>query len=875
MTSKKPIVLRLGEDIKYNHKFFADVFTERFQVVANEEPDRASFIKALKEKKYGDFSAIFRPHFQTGGEMGQWDDELIDLLPPSVRIFASAGAGFNWADVDALGRRSIWYANGAGCSDEAVSDTALFMILSVFRNFWRSQKGARTCNPDDFTATHKLVGSISFNPRGHILGIVGLGNISKLLAHKAQAALGMEIHYYDVVRAPTEVEEKLQATYHATLHELLGVADCVTLHTPLNAHTQDLMNDKAFAAMKDGARLVNTARGQVVNEDALIAALESGKISAAGIDVHYHEPQVSKVLAAMDNVTMTCHNGGAAITTRINFELNAMKNILEVVGSDGEIRAEPITPSKCIPISADECERCKRLGKNCVYLDVVAKRKSPAGPSRVKLLEQKVNSLLSLLDNRPQDTSVDRVISQFRPEDLSELSRITGRTLPLTLHRGPTHQAPLDVIDRGLITRETAQSLLDDYCAKAVHNFPFVPIPIETDINSLRLTRPFLCLCIMYTMMVKNCTLQRQLGEEVRVQLHKRILLESENSLELLQGLLVYLAWYQYHYTPEKQQIVQLAQLCVALVQNLGLDQNPGNSKRTVNLGPDETEPYRGSARTTDQLRALLGAYCISSWVATKFRGRGAMPYTKYIEQTHQFLSTLKEYPTDELISLFVRLNGLARRICDTFAYDDLDNAEIRGEPISIATLQGFTHDLYQEVWYLTFFAYAKICRALACLSGWVSLSIEAPSMDNNLGVGSGVAGVLSSRGNTTMERDNELHTLVRRLQQRLHILSTAISTVEDQTDLMILFSEMVGAMLSTHDGQMRDRMHSSRVATGVDQAQSIVQDTVYNLGDGLDFGGDSMPGALSLDVDLASNQFEDTNWQGLLNDFVIPAQMD
>lgn len=276
--------------------------------------------------------------------MGQWDSELIGLLPPSVRIFASAGAGFNWADVDALGQRGIWYANGAGCSDEAVSDTALFMILSVFRNFWRSQKGARSCNPDDFVATHKLVGSISFNPRGHILGIVGLGNISKLLAHKARAALGMEIHYYDVVRAPPEVEQELQSTYHGTLHELLGVADCVTLHTPLNLHTQDLINDKAFATMKDGARLVNTARGQVVNEDALIAALESGKISAAGIDVHYHEPQVSKVLAAMDNVTMTCHNGGAAITTRINFELNAIKNILEVISSNSEIHTEPRTP---------------------------------------------------------------------------------------------------------------------------------------------------------------------------------------------------------------------------------------------------------------------------------------------------------------------------------------------------------------------------------------------------------------------------------------------------------------------------------------------------------------------------------------------------
>ncbi|KAF3809668.1 putative 2-hydroxyacid dehydrogenase UNK4.10 [Colletotrichum gloeosporioides] len=344
MAGKKPVVLRLGEDIKYNHDYYKNTFTELFDVVANEEPDRASFIEALKSKKYGDFSAIFRPHFQTGGEMGQWDDELIPLLPPSVRIFASAGAGFNWADVDALGRRGIWYANGAGASDEAVSDTALFMILSVFRNFWRAQRAARTCDPEQFTAMHKLVGSISWNPRDHVLGIVGLGNISKKLAYKARTALGMKIHYFDVVRSPPEVENELEATFHSNLHELLAVSDCVTLHTPLNAHTQDLFNRETFAAMKDGARLVNTARGQLVQEDALVEALQSGKLSAAALDVHYHEPQVSKVLADMDNVTLTCHNGGAALTTRMNFELNAMKNIVEVVGANGDFVGEPLTP---------------------------------------------------------------------------------------------------------------------------------------------------------------------------------------------------------------------------------------------------------------------------------------------------------------------------------------------------------------------------------------------------------------------------------------------------------------------------------------------------------------------------------------------------
>ncbi|ORY66003.1 D-isomer specific 2-hydroxyacid dehydrogenase [Pseudomassariella vexata] len=340
----KPIVLHIGEPIKYNQDFYENEFCKRFQVVQNDCPDRATFVQALKDEKYGNFSAIYRPHFQTGGEMGDWDDELISLLPRSVRIFASAGAGYNWADVEALGRRKIWYANGAGASDEAVSDTALYMVLSVFRNFTRAQLAARTCDPEKFTACHKLCATISANPRGHVLGIVGLGNISKKLAYKAKMALGMDIHYYDVVRAPENVEKELGATFHPSLHSLLGVSDCISLHTPLNKHTQDLINTEAFAAMKPGARLVNTARGQVVNEEALVEALNSGKISAAGLDVHYHEPQVSKELAAMENVTLTTHISGGALNTRINFELNAMRNILAVVGEDGGFIGEPFTP---------------------------------------------------------------------------------------------------------------------------------------------------------------------------------------------------------------------------------------------------------------------------------------------------------------------------------------------------------------------------------------------------------------------------------------------------------------------------------------------------------------------------------------------------
>lgn len=342
--STKPIVLHIGEPIKYNQDFYDEEFCKRFDVRRNEDLDRASFMQALKDNKYGAFSAIFRPHFQSGGEMGQWDEELIALLPPSVRIFASAGAGYNWADVDALGRRGIWYANGAGASDEAVSDAALWMVLSVFRNFTLSQLAARTCDPARFTAAHRHVATVSANPRGHVLGLVGLGAISTRLARKARAALGMRVHYHDVRRAPAEVERELDATFHADLASLLAAADCVSLHVPLTAATRDLLGDEAFAAMRDGARLVNTARGEVVCEEALVRALRSGKLRAAALDVHYREPQVSRELAAMENVTLTTHVGGGVLDTRIGFEMGAMRNVLAVVGAEGEVVGEPLTP---------------------------------------------------------------------------------------------------------------------------------------------------------------------------------------------------------------------------------------------------------------------------------------------------------------------------------------------------------------------------------------------------------------------------------------------------------------------------------------------------------------------------------------------------
>jgi lactate dehydrogenase-like 2-hydroxyacid dehydrogenase len=187
----------------------------------------------------------------------------------------------------------IWYTNGAGAVDEATSDIALFLIIATFRLTSKGEIAARSGSVEKYNETHNLLGHIARNPRGKILGCVGLGMIGGATARKVRGSIGMEVHYYDPVRAPKHVEEELQLTYHPTLDTLLPIADCINVSVPLMPATQNLINRETIAKMKDGVRIVNTARGKVVEEEAIVEGLKRGKIFAAGIDVHYNEPHVS------------------------------------------------------------------------------------------------------------------------------------------------------------------------------------------------------------------------------------------------------------------------------------------------------------------------------------------------------------------------------------------------------------------------------------------------------------------------------------------------------------------------------------------------------------------------------------------------------
>ncbi|XPT04395.1 hypothetical protein M3J09_013474 [Ascochyta lentis] len=323
-TSKSKLtILHLGDDIRWNHDLYKEL-GQKFNIIRTYSTGRDEFKRALQEKKWGDFVGMYRPFWNTGGEMGNWDSELISLLPPSCKVFASAGAGFDWVDTKTLAEQGVVYCNSASACTESVADAAVFLILSVYRCFAWSFLAARSCDAARFHDANSNIAAVTHNPNGSTLGIVGLGRIGYRIAQKAKA-FEMKVLYHDVVRME-EREKEVDAEFCATLGEMLGRSDCVLLATPFSGDV--LLGEKEFKQFKGGARLVNIARGKLVDEDALVKALDDGVVSAAGLDVHADEPNVNKELASRQNVMMLSHTAGASVESHIGFERLGMNNLL-------------------------------------------------------------------------------------------------------------------------------------------------------------------------------------------------------------------------------------------------------------------------------------------------------------------------------------------------------------------------------------------------------------------------------------------------------------------------------------------------------------------------------------------------------------------
>jgi lactate dehydrogenase-like 2-hydroxyacid dehydrogenase len=258
-----------------------------------------------------------------------WNTSLThgsDLLPKSCKIYASAGAGFDWVDTESLAKRGIIYCNAGAACTESVADGAIWLLLSTFRAFTWSHTAARSCDPARFSDAQKNIAANTFNPNGHSLGIIGLGKIGFRIAQKAHQSFGMHILYNDIRQLPSSVEQEVDAKFYEKLDDMLAVADCVLVATPFGGEA--VINAEQIGKMKRGSRLINIARGKLIDEDALIEALENGQLGAAGLDVHFNEPAVNKKLAGMRNVEMLAHTSGASVDSHIGFERLGMENIL-------------------------------------------------------------------------------------------------------------------------------------------------------------------------------------------------------------------------------------------------------------------------------------------------------------------------------------------------------------------------------------------------------------------------------------------------------------------------------------------------------------------------------------------------------------------
>ncbi|MBX9886126.1 MAG: D-glycerate dehydrogenase, partial [Novosphingobium sp.] len=240
------------------------------------------------------------------------DADLIAGAGPALKLIANFGAGVNHIDLKAARARGIIVTNTPGVLTEDTADMTMALILSVPRRLAEGEKLVRSGEWKGWTPG----GMLGHRIGGKALGILGMGRIGQAVARRARA-FGLTIHYHNRHRLPKVVEAELQAQWHPNLDEMLSAIDILTIHTPRNPDSEGLIDAGRIALLRPHVYVINTSRGGIVDEAALIAALEGGRLAGAGLDVWQHEPQIDPRLLALPNVVMTPHMGSATFEGRL------------------------------------------------------------------------------------------------------------------------------------------------------------------------------------------------------------------------------------------------------------------------------------------------------------------------------------------------------------------------------------------------------------------------------------------------------------------------------------------------------------------------------------------------------------------------------
>jgi glyoxylate reductase len=248
------------------------------------------------------------------------DAELIAALPASVKIISTFSVGYDHIDVAAATARGIAVTNTPDVLTDATAEITLLLMLGAARNATSSIATLREGRWKNWAPTGMLGTELS----GKRLGILGLGRIGRATASRARA-FGMEIHYHSRQRLSPELEEG--SRYHADTASLFGVSDVLSIHCASTPQTRGLINRETIAHLPEGAIIVNTARGDIVDDDALIEALASGRLGAAGLDVFNNEPNFHPGYLNLSNAFLLPHLGSATLETRNAMGFRALENL--------------------------------------------------------------------------------------------------------------------------------------------------------------------------------------------------------------------------------------------------------------------------------------------------------------------------------------------------------------------------------------------------------------------------------------------------------------------------------------------------------------------------------------------------------------------
>lgn len=270
------------------------------------------------KKIVGDYDAIIS--FLTD----KIDEEIVDYASKNLKVVANFAVGFDNLDLRILDSRGIVACNTPGVASESVAEHTFALILALNKKLKEQDEYVREGKYKRWDAELFL----SNQAWGQTIGIIGLGRIGTFVAQIAAQGFRMRILYFDTKRA--EDFELLTGAEYKSVHEILKDADIVSLHVPLSEETKHLLGRSEFKLMKNSAILINTARGPIVDEEALVWALKEGEIAGAGIDVYEHEPEISKDLMGLDNTILTPHTASATFETREQMSRIAAQNIIDV-----------------------------------------------------------------------------------------------------------------------------------------------------------------------------------------------------------------------------------------------------------------------------------------------------------------------------------------------------------------------------------------------------------------------------------------------------------------------------------------------------------------------------------------------------------------